>query len=52
MKGWSGLDTPEAVKQAAELLGDAAWVQSLPSEPRPYGGRPSDQYRINPRVWQ
>ncbi len=27
LKGWSGLDSPEAVKQAAEVLQDAGWVR-------------------------
>ncbi len=51
LKGWSGLDSPEAVKQAAEVLSDAHWLRALPSEPRPLGGRPPDRYEINPAVW-
>jgi dihydrodipicolinate synthase/N-acetylneuraminate lyase len=51
LKGWSGLDSPEAVRQAAEILIDARWLRVPPSEPRPHGGRPPDRYEINPAVW-
>jgi putative DNA primase/helicase len=52
LKGWSGLDSPEAVKLAAEVLEDAGWVRSLAGESGPLGGRPSNRYEINPRVWE
>lgn len=52
LKGWTGLDTPEAVKAAAEVLEDANWVRAINSEPGATGGRPSNRYRINPRVWE
>lgn len=51
-KGWSGLDTPEAVRMAAELLRDAGWIRDAPSEPGPSGGRPSNRYEVNPGVWE
>jgi putative DNA primase/helicase len=51
LKGWSGLDTPEAVKQAAEVLQDAGWVRDVSGESRPSGGRPSNRYQVNPGVW-
>jgi putative DNA primase/helicase len=51
-KGWSGLDTPEIVKPAVEVLQDAGWVREVPGEPGPLGGRPSSRFQINPRVWQ
>ena len=42
LKGWSGLDSPEAVKQAAEVLEDAGWVRDLPPHRDPsVGGRPT-----------
>lgn len=50
MKGWSGLDTAEAVKLAAEVLEDANWIRELSSQPGPLGGRPSNRYAVNPRV--
>lgn len=38
LKCWSGLDTPEFVKQAAEVLEDAHWVRELDIESKPLGG--------------
>jgi putative DNA primase/helicase len=52
LKGWSGLDTPEAVKLAAEVLQDAGWVRDLSGESGPFGGRPSARYEVNPKVWE
>jgi hypothetical protein len=52
LKGWSGLDSPEAVKLAAEVLQDAGWIRDMSDESRPFGGRPSNRYEVNPRVWQ
>jgi len=51
LKGWSALDSPEAVMQAAEVLQDAGWVRKLSGESGPFGGRPSDRYEVNPGVW-
>jgi putative DNA primase/helicase len=50
LKGWSGLDSPEAVKQAAEVLQDSGWVRDLSIESGPFGGRPSNRYEVNPGV--
>ena len=51
LKGWSGLDTPEAVKQATEVLQDAGWVRDLSGgESGPSGGRPSNRYGVNLEV--
>lgn len=50
LKGWRGLDSPEAVKQAAEVLQDAGWLREPFGESGPLGGRPSSRFRINPRV--
>jgi putative DNA primase/helicase len=54
LKGWSGLDSPEAVKQAAEVLQDAGWVRDVCGESSdPLGrGRPSNRYEVNPAVWE
>jgi putative DNA primase/helicase len=52
LKGWSGLDSPEAVKLAAEVLQDAGWVRDLSGESGPFGGRPSNRYQVNPRAWE
>lgn len=52
IKGWSGLDSPEAVELAAEVLVDAGWVREVVSESRPLGGRPANIYEVNPGVWR
>ena len=52
LKGWSGLDSPEAVKQAAEALRDSGWVRPLAGDSGPSGGRPSNRYEVNPGVWE
>jgi hypothetical protein len=51
LKAWSGLDTPDAVKMAAEVLEDAHWVRDVSVAPGPLGGRPSNRYAVNPGVW-
>ena len=53
LKGWTGLDTPETAKGAANILEDAGWIRAIESEsPDPLGrGRPANRYSINPRVW-
>jgi hypothetical protein len=52
--GWSGLESPEAVKMAAEILQDAGWVRPADGEsPDSLGrGRPANRYQVNPRVWE
>ena len=52
LTGWSGLDSPEAVKQAAEVLEDAGWVRDVSAPSGPLGGRPANRYAVNPRVWE
>lgn len=52
LKGWSGLDTPEGVKLAADVLEDANWVRDASGESGPLGGRPSNRFAVNPRVWE
>jgi hypothetical protein len=44
-KGWTGLDTSEATKQAVEVLEDANWI-------RPVAGSKSALYEVNPAVWR
>jgi putative DNA primase/helicase len=52
LKGWTGLDTPEAVKVAADVLEDAGWVREFSGERGATGGRPSNRYSVNPMVWE
>lgn len=52
VKGWSGLDSPEAVRLAANILLDAEWIREQSGEAGPLGGRPSMRYQVNPRIWK
>jgi putative DNA primase/helicase len=52
LKGWSGLDNPELVKMAAEVLQDAGWIRAVGQESGAFGGRPSSRYVVNPKVWK
>jgi putative DNA primase/helicase len=52
VKGWSGLNSPEAVRHAAEILQDAGWLRELPGDSGAAGGRPSNRYQVNPKVWK
>jgi len=52
VKGWSGLDNPEAVKLAALVLLDAGWIREQDGEVKRVGGRPSNRYQVNPRIWR
>lgn len=46
-KSWAGLGSTEAVRKAAELLADYDYLHR---ETVQTGGRPSEQYTVNPRV--
>jgi putative DNA primase/helicase len=47
---WTGLDDPDKVSDALEILRDVGWVRPSPSEPTPFGGRPADRWLINPKI--
>jgi hypothetical protein len=49
---WAGLTTPEAVRAALQELEGAGWVRRVPSTPGSQGGRPSEIYEVNPRVYR
>jgi len=51
LKQWSGLDTPERVFGALEVLCDAVWVRPALKESGPSGGRPGTRYIVNPRLF-
>ncbi|MFM9437412.1 putative DNA primase/helicase [Janthinobacterium sp. CG_23.3] len=46
-KGWAGLNTPEAVRKAADVLTDYDWLRR---DVQQTGGRPSERYQMNPAV--
>jgi putative DNA primase/helicase len=52
LKGWTGLDSPEAVQTAAQVLVDANWLRIQSGGSGPLGGRPSERYLVNARLWR
>jgi hypothetical protein len=51
LKDWRGLHTPDAVRRTLSLLEDANWIRAVRRK-GPEGGRPSEQYAINPKIWR
>ena len=54
VKGWAGLNTPDVVRKAADLLGDYDWLrkETVPSSDANGRGRPSERYLINPAAFK
>ena len=50
-KGWSGLSSTEAVRVAADLLVEYGHLRPDLVRPSQAGGRPSEQYLVNPRCF-
>lgn len=50
LKHWAGLGTPEAVRKAADVLADYDWLRRDVVQAGATGGRPSEQYTLNPRA--
>lgn len=50
VKHWAGLNTPKAVRQAAELLCDYGWLRKETTSTGEGGGRPSERYLIHPSL--
>jgi putative DNA primase/helicase len=48
---WQGLSTVEAVRQVLPILEDANWIRPVLPEPKAGGGRPTELYALNPRIW-
>jgi putative DNA primase/helicase len=49
--GWEGLDTPESTRTAIEQLEEGGWVRKAAVGSRCKGGRPSEQFDVNPAVF-
>jgi putative DNA primase/helicase len=49
-KGWTGLDTADAVERAVNILEEHDWVRVVEKPTGPEGGRPSSVVAINPRL--
>jgi len=50
-KNWTGLRTTEEIRAALKLLHSAGWVRPIEKSSKPNGGRPSERYEVNPKVW-
>jgi putative DNA primase/helicase len=50
-KHWAGLQTPDAVRKAADVLASYDWLRREEAPSSTAGGRPSDRYSINPAVF-
>ena len=50
LKGWTGIDTPDLARVAAQVLNDAGWIREVPGESSALGGRPPMRYEVNPKV--
>ena len=48
LKHWAGLDTPDAVRKAADVLAGYDWLKLDVVKSGATGGRPSDVYTVNP----
>ncbi len=51
IKHWAGLDTPEAVRNGADLLADHDYLRRDVVQAGAAGGRPSQRYTINPAIF-
>jgi putative DNA primase/helicase len=49
-KCWAFLDTPDAARAALAVLEEYCWVKRETKSDPQTGGRPSETYRINPRI--
>jgi putative DNA primase/helicase len=50
-KGWAGMDQAETARPVVGLLIDGHWLRSADPGRREKGGRPTDKYLINPKVF-
>jgi putative DNA primase/helicase len=51
LKGWSGLSSVQATRDALRILCDLGYLRMVATKPGPSGGRPSEAYQINPAVF-
>jgi putative DNA primase/helicase len=49
-KGWAGLDNPDRARAALVFLEDAGWVRRIQAAPFSRGGRPPEEWQVNPKV--
>ena len=51
VNGWMGLGTPDEVRAALQILEEASWVRKHAKTQATSGGRPSEQWATNPRIY-
>jgi putative DNA primase/helicase len=51
LKGWTGLGSPEQVRAALDILLDACWVRPAEASVPTTGGRPTEAWLVNPKVF-
>jgi putative DNA primase/helicase len=49
---WTGLTTPDTVRDTLQELENAGWVRRVPQIPGSRGGRPSELFEVNPQVYR
>jgi hypothetical protein len=49
---WAGLTSADAVRAALQELEEADWVRRVTLPPGPQGGRPSEVYEVNPKIYR
>ena len=50
-KGWSGFANPAIIRVVLRELEESGWIRKEQSHSTERGGRPSEAYRVNPRVY-
>jgi putative DNA primase/helicase len=50
-KNWSGMDSPKVILGILQELEDAGWIRREPVQPTDRGGRPTEIFRVNPKVY-
>jgi putative DNA primase/helicase len=50
-KGWAGLTSHNIIRAVLRELEDSGWIRKEPGHSTERGGRPSEAYRVNPRVY-
>jgi putative DNA primase/helicase len=49
---WVDLNTVELIDAALEHLADLGWIRPVEMPPSPKGGRPSERWEINPKIFK
>jgi putative DNA primase/helicase len=50
LKGWRALDSPDRAQAALGVVADAGWIRLVNAKHSAAGGRPPEEWEINPKV--